>query len=226
MKILITLLGLLTATAAHTQDWPNLKRYAAENAALPAPGKKEKRVVFMGNSITEGWIKADSAFFQKNGFVNRGISGQTTSQMLVRFRPDVIALKPSLVVILAGINDIAENTGPIALKDVAGNIFSMAELAKANGIKVLICSVLPANRFGWRKDIQPADKVIALNNMLKTYCTENKIGYVDYYSPLVDDAKGLDARYGSDGVHPNTAGYAIMKTALEAALKKFRIRVQ
>jgi len=207
-------------------DWPNLHRYEAANAALPAPASNEKRVVFMGNSITEGWINTDSLFFKDNRYINRGISGQTTSQMLIRFRPDVINLKPTAVVILAGINDIAENTGPIALKDIAGNIFSMVELAKAHKIKVLVCSVLPANRFNWRKEIQPAEKVIELNKLLKEYCSKNKISFIDYYNSMVDTAKGLDSKYGDDGVHPNATGYALMKSILQPILKKtiFRVR--
>ena len=205
---------------ATAQDWPNLNRYAAENAALPAPAKGEKRVVFMGNSITEGWIKANSAFFHRNPYIDRGISGQTTPQMLLRFRNDVIALQPKAVVILAGINDIAENTGPIALKDVAANIFSMAELAKAHQIKVFICSVLPANKFPWRKEILPAQKVIELNKMLKDYCQKNKITYVDYYSRMVNDQNGLDEKLGYDGVHPNAAGYKVMEAIIQPLLKK------
>src|SRR5215218_6052817 len=146
----------------HT-DWANLKRYEAENKALKPAAPGEKRVVFMGNSITEGWIKADSTFFAAKGYIDRGISGQTTPQMLVRFRPDVIDLKPSVVVILAGINDIAQNTGPMTLEQTFGNLVSMAELAKANHINVVISSVLPAYDFPWRPGLAPADKVVKLN---------------------------------------------------------------
>ena len=218
--ILLIACIMITFPSIAQTDWPNLKRYAAENAALPAPVKGEKRVVFMGNSITEGWIKTDSAFFKEHPFINRGISGQTTPQMLLRFRPDVIALQPKAVVILAGVNDIAENTGPIALKDVAGNIFSMAELAKAHKIKVFICSVLPANTFPWRREIKPADKVIELNAMLKAYCSRENIPYIDYYTSMADTEKGLPPKYGNDGVHPNAEGYKVMEDILMPALSK------
>lgn len=180
---------------------------------------KEKRIVFMGNSITEGWKNTDPGFFEGRLYIDRGISGQTTPQMLIRFRPDVIDLKPAIVIILAGINDIAENTGPMTLEETAGNIFSMAQLAKAANIKVIISSVLPANTFPWRPEIKPAEKVIELNILLKQYCEENRITYLDYYSHMVDDKKGLDPRYGDDGVHPNLAGYKVMEGLVENAIK-------
>jgi len=145
----------------------------------------------MGDSITEFWKVNDGAFFNSNPFIDRGISGQTTPQMVLRFRQDVIDLKPSVVVILAGINDIAENTGPITLDQIMGNIISMVELAKANNIKVVLCSVLPANQFNWNPKIKPAEKVIALNEMIQNYATKNNITYVDYYTAMVDDQKGL-----------------------------------
>lgn len=200
------------------QEWANLKRYAAENQALPAPAKNEKRVVFMGNSITEGWKRADSSFFTNNNYIDRGISGQTTPQMLLRFRQDVIDLKPSAVVILAGINDIAENTGPISLDNILGNIISMTELARANKVRVILCSILPANKFPWRPQIQPADKVIQLNAMIRAYADKNKITYVDYYPAMVDSEKGLDKKYTKDGVHPTAAGYAIMEPLVVKAI--------
>lgn len=201
-------------------DWANFGRYASENKALNAPAPGEKRIVFMGNSITEGWKKADSAFFASHPYVNRGISGQTTPQMLLRFRPDVIELKPAAVVILAGINDIAENTGPITLEAIFGNIVSMVQLAQANKIKVVLCSVLPANRFPWRPAIQPADKVIALNKMLKEYAEHHKIVYIDYYTAMVDDEKGLPKKYAEDGIHPTLEGYKVMEELLRKGLKK------
>ncbi|RYD69641.1 MAG: acylhydrolase, partial [Sphingobacteriales bacterium] len=178
------------------------------------------RVVFMGNSITEGWKIMDSTFFTGRPYIDRGISGQTSPQMLIRFRPDVIALKPAAVVILAGINDIAENNGPISLEAVFGNIVSMVQLAKANKIKVVMCSVLPANRFPWRPNILPAEKVVALNKMLATYAAENKIIYVDYYSVMVDDKKGLPKKYAEDGIHPTLEGYKVMEELVEAGIKK------
>lgn len=204
-----------------TLDWANLNKYAAQNAALPKAGKKEKRVVFMGNSITEKWTMIDYSFFESNPyFIGRGISGQTTSQMLIRFRPDVIELNPKAVVILAGTNDIAENQGPATLEQIAGNIFSMAELAKAHKIKVVLCSVLPANAYSWNKDIEPADKIIELNKMIQAYAKKHKIVYVDYYSAMVDDQKGLKKEYGRDSVHPNLEGYKIMEPLVLAAIKK------
>ena len=201
-------------------DWANFARYANENKLLSAPAPGEKRVVFMGNSIIEGWKKADSAFFAGHPYVNRGISGQTTPQMLLRFRPDVIDLEPAAVVILAGINDIAENTGPITLEAIFGNIVSMVQLAQANKIKVVLCSVLPANRFPWRPAIQPADKVIALNKMLKEYAGQHKIVYVDFYTAMVDDEKGLPKKYAEDGIHPTLEGYKVMEGLLVEGLKK------
>ncbi|WP_236025457.1 GDSL-type esterase/lipase family protein [Flavobacterium geliluteum] len=159
-------------------------------------------------------------FFSNKNYINRGISGQTSSQMLVRFRPDVIALKPKLVVILAGINDIAQNNGPIALEDIFGNIISMVELAKQNKIRVILSSVLPAYDFAWRKGLEPAEKVIKLNSMIKNYCEENQIVYVDYFSAMVDQRNGLDEKYTQDGVHPTLVGYKTMEPLLEKAIRK------
>jgi len=201
-------------------DWANLKRYAKENADLKPVTKGEHRIVFMGNSITESWKVKDEAFFSDRGYIDRGISGQTTPQMLLRFSADVIALKPSVVVILAGINDIAENTGPIPLTETYGNIVAMAKLAKRNKIKVVVSSVLPANAFPWRPQIKPAEKIISLNAMLKAYCKTQAIVYLDYYSSMVDDAKGLDKKYTEDGVHPTLAGYKVMEPLVEMAIKK------
>ena len=225
MKNYILLLFALIAIKAFGQndqsktDWGNLKKYAAENKSLKPPSKKEKRVVFMGDSITEFWKYTDSSFFADNPYIGRGISGQTTPQMLVRFRPDVIALKPSVVVILAGINDIAENTGPITLETVFGNIVSMAQLARSNQIRIVLCSVLPANDFPWRQGLSPADKVIRLNTMIRSWCGENNVVDADYFSAMVDNKKGLDKRYGDDGVHPNLAGYQIMEPLVQDAIK-------
>lgn len=204
---------------AQAQDWPNLKRYQEENSVL-TPEKKDKRVVFMGNSITEGWKRAHPEYFESNPYVCRGISGQTTPQMLIRFRQDVVALEPTAVVILAGINDIAGNTGPSTLEMIMDNLKSMTEIAMANDIKVVLCSVLPANRFSWQPEIKPADDVIKLNNMIKAYAKSQKIHYVDYYSAMVDDAKGLKAELGHDGVHPNLDGYKIMEPILGDVLNK------
>jgi acetyl esterase/lipase/lysophospholipase L1-like esterase len=200
-------------------DWAYLKRYAAENKKLAAPKAGESRVVFMGNSITEGWKRLDSAFFKGRPYVNRGISGQTTPQMLIRFRPDVLELQPKVVVILAGINDIAENTGPISLESTMGNIASMASLARANGVQVVLSSVLPAYDFPWRPGLAPAEKVVTLNKMLKKYANENNMIYLDYFSAMVDDRKGLKKELSGDGVHPNLKGYKIMEPLVEKAIE-------
>lgn len=207
-------------TLTYAQDWPNLAKFQEQNAQLAAPGSGEKRVVFMGNSITIGWLNSRPEFFEGKPYVNRGISGQTTPQMLVRFRQDVIALKPSVVVILAGINDIAGNTGPSTIEAIADNIYSMSELAKANGIKVVLCSVLPAYDFPWRKGLEPAEKVVKLNALIQAYAQKNNLVYVDYFSAMVDDRKGLKENLGTDGVHPNAAGYAIMEPLVEAGITK------
>ena len=172
----------------------------------------------MGDSITEFWKVFDNSFFTNKPYVNRGISGQTTPQMLLRFQQDVINLKPALVVILAGINDIAENTGPITIEAIFHNIVSMAESAKKNKIRVALCSVLPAYDFPWRSGLQPAEKIIKLNAMISTYARKHKIVFVDYYSAMVDERKGLNKRFSDDGVHPTTAGYKIMGPILEKAI--------
>ena len=205
------------------KDWANIKRYEAENAKLPAPAANENRVVYMGDSITDFWIYSDSTFFATHPYIDRGISGQTTGQMLVRFREDVINLKPKAVVILAGINDIAENNGPSKLEDVMGNLASMAELARAANIKVVLSSVLPANAFPWRPAIKPAEKVKALNAMIKAYAEKHHMVYLDYYTPMVNSEAGLSPNLAKDGVHPTLEGYKIMEPmamkAIEAAMK-------
>ncbi|ALM50090.1 acylhydrolase [Flavobacterium psychrophilum] len=203
---------------SHGQDWANLKRYEKENAQLALPAANENRVVFIGNSITEGWLRVHPSFFDGKPYIDRGISGQTTSQMLLRFRQDVISLKPSIVVILAGINDIAENTGPITLEETAGNIFSMAELAKAHGIKVIMCTVLPASDFPWKPDMNPRPKVVKLNALLSSYAKQHNIPFVDFYTSMVNNSLGLQKELGEDGVHPNEKGYAIMEPLVERAI--------
>jgi lysophospholipase L1-like esterase len=203
-------------------DWANLSRYKAENNKLKNSSDGVK-VVFMGNSITEGWSHFEPEFFSTNSYINRGISGQTTPQMLIRFKPDVVNLKPKAVVILAGINDIAGNTGPIQMENIAENIQSMAEISKANRIQVLICSVLPAIDFPWSPGLNPSKKVLKLNKLLKYYCRENNIIYVDYYSSMVDKKGGLKVpEYTSadDLVHPNKKGYEVMRFIIQDSLKK------
>jgi lysophospholipase L1-like esterase len=215
----IFLLFLFMAQNVKAQDWANLKTYQNKNAPLKPLEPGQKRIVFMGDSITELWSVTTPYFFEGKPYVNRGISGQTTPQMLVRFRPDVIALKPSIVVIMAGINDIAGNTGPSTLEMIAGNIFSMGELAKANNIKVILCSVLPAYDFPWRTGLEPAEKVVTLNKMIKKYADANGILYLDYYAALVDERKGMNAAYSGDGVHPNKTGYEAMAPLVEMAIQ-------
>jgi lysophospholipase L1-like esterase len=216
----ILLLLLFMGEFSHAQDWANLNRYRNENAKLGLPSSGENRIVFMGNSISEGWGEICPNFFSGKPYINRGISGQTTPQMLVRFRADVIELKPAVVVILAGTNDIAGNTGPSTLEMIEGNIISMTELAKANGIKVILCSVLPAFDYPWKPGLNPAEKIAALNEMIKNYADKNGIIYLDYYSSMVDERKGLKAELTTDGVHPNEAGFKVMAPLAEEAIAK------
>ena len=202
-------------------DWAHLKKYEQSNSELKKINEPD-RVVFMGNSITEGWSFLDKDFFINNPFVNRGIGGQTTPQMLIRFKPDVVNLNPKAVVILAGINDIAENTGPVTIENIAENIISMAEIAKANEIKVFICSTLPAIDFPWSPGMEPGPKVIKLNSILKNYCNSNNIPYVDYFSAMSDDKGGLkvpEYTTADDLVHPNLAGYKVMEKIILKALE-------
>ena len=202
---------ICSSVVVDAQDWPNLERYRAENAALPMVKSGEKRVVFMGNSITEGWKRHRPDFFIDNPFVCRGISGQTTPQMLLRFRQDVVALNPTAVVILAGTNDIAGNTGPASLDMIMDNIKSMTEIALQNNIKVVHCSVLPAYDFPWRPGQEPAPKVTQLNDMLKAYSQSVDAVFVDYHTTMKDDRDGLKLSYGADGIHPNADGYKVME---------------
>lgn len=201
-------------------DWPWLKRFEAADDSMPLPAKGEKRVVFLGNSITEYWIDKDSAFFSNHHYINRGIGGQTTPQMLVRFREDVVNLHPAVVIILAGINDIAQNTGPSRIRNVAGNIISMAEIARANGIKVILCSVLPAIKFPWHPGINPIPDIKKLNSMLKSYAEQHHLTYVNYYSAVVDNEYGFKKELTVDGVHPNLAGYKILEPLAVRAIDK------
>lgn len=198
---------LTAAAQGNYKDWAQFYRYAAANAEV----KDCPRAVFIGDSITDSWLSNDGKFFSDNNFAGRGISGQTTSHMLVRFRRDVIDLSPKYVVILAGTNDIAKNNGDIALENILGNIISMCELAEAHKIKPIICSVLPASGFGWRPELQPAEDILKLNNMLKEYAKSARIEYVDYHSAMKDEQNGLPESYAYDGVHPTLEGYRIME---------------
>jgi lysophospholipase L1-like esterase len=201
-------------------DWPNLNAYREANAKLAPPAGGESRVVFFGDSITYGWNRAGRAFFPGKLYVFRGLKGQTTPQMLIRFRQDVVALRPSVVVILAGTNDIAGNTGPSTLAMIADNLMSIADLAKANGIRVVLASVLPAADYPWRPGLEPAAKILALNAWIRKYAANTGIVYLDYHSAMSDDAGGLAAGLSNDGVHPNDKGYAIMAPLAERAISE------
>lgn len=218
--LLLCILSMCTLNTLEAQDWANLSRYQEENETLGLPAKGEKRVVFMGNSITESWSEFSPGFFTENKYINRGISGQTTPQMLVRFRPDVVNLKPALVLILAGTNDIAGNTGPMTREMIEDNIYSMVELAKQNKIRVILCSVLPAADYPWKPGLNPAQKIAGLNQCLKKYAEKNRIFYLDYYSAMVDEKGGLKQEYTYDGVHPNEKGYDVMEKLVKEAIKK------
>jgi lysophospholipase L1-like esterase len=201
-------------------DWANMGKYGEADVALGMPAKGEDRVVFMGDSITEGWRSLEHDFPGSPHFtpINRGISGQTTPQMLIRFRPDVIALHPKVVVILGGTNDVAGNTGYMPPEMTEGNLASMAELAHANGIRVVLASVLPASDFPWRRGLQPGPKIAALNAWMRDYAAKNHCVYLDYYTPMVDADLGLKAGLTLDGVHPNPAGYAVMAPLAQRAI--------
>jgi lysophospholipase L1-like esterase len=204
-----------------------LSPYAEANRALGPPRAGETRVVFMGDSITQLWgghrpagCGKDGDFFPSKSYLNRGISGQTTVQMLRRFREDVVALRPSVVVLLGGINDIAENGGKMTLEDSKDNISAMCAMARANGIRVVLCSLLPANQFSWRPDLHPAAKVLALNAWMEHYCQLHSFVYVDYYSHMVDGKGGLrpELEETPGSVHTNLAGYEIMTPLVEAGI--------
>jgi len=200
-------------------DWPNLGRYRDANANTPLSAPGENRVVFMGDSITDGWGKGKAQFFPGKPYINRGISGQTTPQMLVRLRPDVIDLKPKLVVTLAGTNDIAGNTGPETLQNIEDNLASMSELAKVNGIRVVIASVMPVcDSLRPQTARRPPQQIVALNQWIKSYSAKNGFVYLDYYSAMVDSAGMLKTELTYDCLHPNDAGYAVMQPLAEQAI--------
>ena len=217
-KIILLLMLLINSAvlmAQNVNDWAQFDKYAEANKTVEHPVK----AVFMGNSITEGWQNKDPEFFKKNSYAGRGISGQVTSQMLVRFQADVIQLKPQAVVILAGTNDIALNNGYISIEHIFENIVSMAELAKAHKIKVVLCSVLPAYCYPWRKEVESVKQINELNQKIKTYAKQNKIAYADYYKVMVDERQGLNIQYQNDEVHPNLKGYKVMEQVILKILK-------
>jgi acyl-CoA thioesterase-1 len=235
MRIALTLLCIAMAADLHAQtpapspsptkapapwetEWAYLSKYRDANRRLAPPAPGRPRVVFMGDSITEGWIGADEGFFSANGYIDRGISGQTTSQMLVRFRQDVIDLSPAVVVILGGTNDVAQNGGFMTAESTEQNLQSMVELARLHGIRPVLCSILPAADFPWRRGLAPAAKIAALNQWIASYCAASGTGYVDYYSAMQDGSGGLQAGLSPDGVHPNAAGYAVMEPLVRGGI--------
>jgi lysophospholipase L1-like esterase len=199
-------------------DWASLQRYRQANDSLPPPAPGERRVVFMGNSITDSWARYFPQMFPGKPYIGRGISSQTTPQMLVRFRQDVVALEPAVVVILAGTNDIAGNTGPSTLEMIEDNLMSMTELARANGIRVVLSSVLPVYDYPWRPGLQPAPKIMALNAWMKAYAARAGVVYLDYFSAMADERQGLKGDLTRDGVHPTEAGYRVMAPLAEKAI--------
>jgi len=202
-------------------DFGWLARFKEDDLKLAPPATGEDRVVFMGDSITEGWhFRGADGFFDGKPYINRGISGQTTPQMLVRFRQDVIDLKPRVVVILAGTNDIAGNTGPETLEQIEENLASMTDMAAANRIRVVLCSILPAFDYPWKPGLTPAPKILELNRWIKAWATDHGYVYVDYHSAMKDDRDGLPPALSHDGVHPLPAGYAVMTPLIEAGIQQ------
>ncbi|MDG1192034.1 MAG: SGNH/GDSL hydrolase family protein [Flavobacteriaceae bacterium] len=220
LKPFLLLTVIFMMNSLNAQDWPNFKEFQEANARLPQVKQNEKRVVFMGNSITIGWLQTHPDFFKNKPYVNRGISGQTTPQMLVRFRADVVDLDAAAVVLLAGTNDIAGNTGPVTLEMILDNIKSMTEIAQANDIKVILCSVLPAFDYPWRPGLEPNVKIPKLNKMIKRYAEESGAYYLDYFTALEDGNNGMIKEYTTDGVHLTLEGYQVMEPLVENALQK------
>lgn len=220
LLLLAAIIFFFANADAQKGDWAAFGRYENANEQVKTLPQSKREVVFMGNSITDFWINSDPAFFANNNYIDRGISGQTTSQMLVRFRKDVIDLHPKAVIILAGTNDIAGNTGDISLENILGNIASMAELAKQHHIKVLLCSITPAFDYPWHRGMQPNIKIPALNKMLEHYAKENNFAYVDYFSALTDGNNGMRKGLAKDGVHPTLEGYKIMENIANKAIEK------
>ncbi|MGI4020748.1 MAG: SGNH/GDSL hydrolase family protein [Janthinobacterium lividum] len=204
----------------YQDDWADLHHYAAKNAALPAPDSRNERVVFLGSSIFERWTALMPEFFENKNYINRGISGQISPQLLIRFRQDVINLQPKAVIILAGSNDIAGSTGHVLNETIMNNIRSMVELAELNHIKVILCDYLPVFDYPWRKGLKPAEKIIALNEQIELYAKKKNLAMLDYFTPFADEKNGQKAELTLDGVHPNAAGYRIMAKITEAAIKK------
>lgn len=204
-----------------SDDWAALSKYQKENDSLGAPNKGEKRVVFLGSSIFEFWKQKDPQYFNNGSYLDRGISGQISPQLLIRFRQDVLNLKPKAVIILAGSNDLAGNKGHVSNETVMNNIKSMAELARKNRIKVILCKYLPIYEYPWNKNLKGvADQIISLNNEIVSYAKANRFVILDYWTPLVDERNGQKTAYTADGVHPNLAGYKVMEKVTEEAIDK------
>lgn len=227
-RIILLLVSVLFVSFTHaqnekyqelmSQDWPNLKKYREFNDSI-IQAKAYPDIVFMGNSITEGWYNMHPEFFKNNNIAGRGISGQTTPQMLIRFTPDVIDLKPKAVVILAGTNDIAGNTGFSSVKMITDNIKAMAQLAKQNNIKVILSSIMPVYDYPWRPGLEPVSKIAEVNTWLKNYAEENGFTYLDYFPVLANENQGMKEEFAKDGVHPTDAGYNVMEPLVLQAIK-------
>lgn len=220
MGMMMTVVYLPNATAQNNFDindlktWANYERYAEANQSVSNPV-----AVFMGNSITDNWARMHEAYFAENNFVGRGISGQVTAQMLARFRSDVLNLHPKVVVIMAGTNDVARNQKYVPVEHIAGNIISMVELAVAHGIKPIILSILPANKYVWRPEITDStQQILQVNAMLESYAKLNGVSYIDFFNIMKDENQGLPKKYSPDGVHPNLDGYAIMEPIVKAEI--------
>ncbi len=214
-----TLKNIASPKEDFKDDWADLHHYAKENKLLPAPSDNEQRVIFLGSSIFEFWKTRMPEYFTRHKqYIDRGISGQISPQLLVRFRQDVIDLKPKAVIILAGSNDIAASTGHVTNKVIMDNIKSMAELAVANGIKPILCDYLPIYDYPWHKGLKPADKIIALNKLITAYAAERNFTLINYFEPLKDERNGQKAALTIDGVHPNRAGYQIMAKITDEAI--------
>ncbi|MFH6603724.1 SGNH/GDSL hydrolase family protein [Maribacter algicola] len=216
--ILVFMVTIGVGESIQAQDWAALDHFKEANQKITPPKMNENRVVFMGNSITIGWIQARPDFFEGKPYINRGIGGQTTPQMLIRFQQDVVDLMPKVVVILAGTNDIAGNTGPMTLDQIMDNLRSMSEIASQNGIKVVLSSVLPAFDYPWRPGLKPNEKIPALNALIKAYAKEAGHVYLDYFSAMADERNGLPKKYASDEVHPTVEGYKVMEPMVEKAI--------
>lgn len=223
MRMMLMSFALMVCAnmGAQDKDWGNLQRYAQQNAEVRQLPQEQRSVVFMGNSITENWARMRPQFFSSNGYVGRGISGQTSYQFVVRFRQDVIDLQPQVVVINVATNDVAENTGPYDEDRTMGNIMTMVELAQAHDIKVILTSTLPAAKFGWRPQItNAAEKIARLNKRIEAYANEKDITYVDYYAKMVKgEQRALNPAYSKDGVHPTVAGYEVMEPMIKKAIE-------